>query len=126
MSYSISIDHKNRLINYQHRGNITKSDLKVVWRKLLTTKPFTHKKYNLISDFSEAKFDISEKEVYEICNSLLKIKHILENKKQALIIEEPLSTALSYLYVSEVVRKIGFKVRVFSTKEAAFLFLTDK
>ena len=125
MNYTISIDHENKLINYQHKGIINKFDIGSAWVRLLSLKEFTQKKYNLFSDFREAKFDISEAEVYEICDFLFKIKHIVENKKQALIIEEPLSTALSYIFVGEVVRKVGFMVKVFSTERAAIQFLTD-
>jgi hypothetical protein len=86
-------------------------------------KEFTHLKYNLLSDYTDAKFLMNEKEIDEICGFLLNLKELLEGKKQALILHEPVSTALSILFEGEVNKKVGFIVKVFSTEKAALYWL---
>ena len=123
MSYKINIDTENKIIRYQHSGNIDKENIGKAWSEFLRMKEFTELQYNLLSDYSEAKFNMVREDVDLITNFLLTLKDILKDKKQALIIDEPFSTALSILFQGEVNRVIGFEVRIFSTKEAAFNWL---
>ncbi|HPE56463.1 MAG TPA: hypothetical protein P5514_01325 [Bacteroidales bacterium] len=125
MSYSIQIDHNNKLIHYRHSGNITAIDIGVAWQEFLLLDEFTQKKYNLFSDYREARFLMHDKDISAICDFLLNLKDILYQKKQAIVISEPLSTAISILFTGEVIDRVGFDVKVFSTECAAFGWLTQ-
>ncbi len=125
MSFTIDIDHTNKLIRYQHGGEINKGNIGEAWNQFLQLKEFTDLKYNLLSDYSDAKFLMNYKEINEISGFLSRIKEILEGKKQAIVLLEPVSTALSMLLEGEVNKQIGFIVKVFSTKKAAIQWLTE-
>jgi hypothetical protein len=123
MNFNIRIDHNNKVIIYKHFGEIKKEDIGAAWYEFLQMEEFTQKKYNLLSDYSEGKFILDVKEVDEITEHLYKLKDILENKKQAIIINEPVSAAISVLFEGEVNEKVGFKVTIFSTIEAGMKWL---
>lgn len=67
---------------------------------------------------------MNEKEIDEICGFLLNLTTLLEGKKQALILHEPVSTALGILFEGEVNKKASIIVKVFSTEKAGFNWLT--
>jgi hypothetical protein len=125
MSYSIDIDRNKKLIRYQHKGFIVKEEIGKAWNEFLTLNEFTHQNFNLLSDYREAKFNIEIHEVDLICGFLRSISNIVSGKKQALVLHEPLSTALSILFGEKVNEQIGFKVKVFSTKTAAIKWLLE-
>jgi len=124
-NYSINIDHIHNLIRYQHTGCIEKEEIGQAWQMFLSKKEFTHQKYNLLSDYRNSNFNIKVNDLDSICDFLYNIKDILNGKKQALLVDEPLSTALSMLFCSDVNKRIGFKVKIFSTEDAAFNWLTE-
>jgi len=123
MDYTLRIDHDNKLIHYKHYGDITKEDIGLAWQELLKLDEFVQMQYNLLTDYREAKFLMKENEVGEITMFLSQLKPILNGKKQALLLSEPLSTALSMLFVGEVVKEVGFIVEVFSTMKAALRWI---
>lgn len=119
MNYSIHIDHQNKIIHYQHKGVIGTDDIGSAWQEFLQMKEFTEQKYNLLSDYSEAHFDMKVKDVGLITDFLLTLKPVLQGKKQAIIIDEPFNTAISLLFEGQANSRIGFKVCVFSGEKAA-------
>lgn len=123
MSFSIKVDSTYKLIRYNHSGVISKEDIGVAWQELLKLKEFTQLKYNLLTDYRGSTCKIEVEEVELICDFLLTLKYILKDKKQALIIDEPMGVAISTLFEGEVNKKIGFNVRVFSSQEAAINWL---
>ena len=123
--YSLETDHANRLIRYRHWGDIVPDDIGKVWEVLLEDEYFTKNKYNLLSDYSEGKFVASSKDVGEIIEILTSHKEFLTGKKQAMILDSPLNMALSVLFERRVRKKVGFIVKVFSTEEAAFKWITS-
>jgi len=123
MSFSINIDHENKLIRYEHSGILNKEDIGAAWVEFLKIEEFVQQKYNLLSDYSDAKFDIDIPDIELITEFLFSIKDILNAKKQALILSESRSTALSFLFSEDVNKKLGFKVSVFSTEKAAINWL---
>jgi hypothetical protein len=118
MSYSINTDHQNRIIHYRHSGFIGKDEIGMAWQEFLQMKEFTELKYNLLSDYTDAKFNMNIKDIDEITGFLARLKPILDGKKQALIMTEPMTTALSLLFEGDVNEQVGFIVKVFSEKEA--------
>lgn len=52
------------------------------------------------------------------------IEGVVRGKKQALIIDDPYSAAGSMIFESDVYKKVGFNVKIFSTEEAAIKWLT--
>jgi hypothetical protein len=125
MSYSIKIDHTNKIIQYCHRGDLVIEDIGKAWVEFLQLDEFTQLNYNLLSDYSKAKFNKALGDVHLITDFLISIKEILNNKKQALLLDDPANTALSMIFEKELQKKTGFIVRVFSTQKAAFNRLVE-
>jgi hypothetical protein len=117
MSYSINTDHQNRVIHYKHTGLIAKDDIGMAWQEFLQMKEFTDLKYDLLSDYSDAKFNMNVRDIDEITGFLARLKPILDGKKQALIMTEPMTIALSLLFEGDVNEQVGFIVKVFSEKK---------
>lgn len=124
MSYFIEIDKRLRIIHYTHSGLISTEDIGQAWQELLKLKEFTELKYNLLTDYRNAKPNISTKSINTISEFLLTLKLILKEKKQAIIVTGPLETAMSMIFSSNANKKIGFIVEVFSTSEAATKWLS--
>lgn len=125
MSYTIEINHEQKYIHYSHSGLIERVRLGAAWAELLTLKEFTDLNYNLLSDYRGAKFNFSPTETDVITEFLLSIKHILNGKKQSVMIDDPYSTAVSLMFENKLNIEIGFYVRVFSTESAALSWITD-
>lgn len=122
--YTINIDHQQNLIKYKHSGILIPEDIGYVWEhEFLKRKEFTELKYNLLSDYSEAKFDIPTSFLPELIEFMKAIAPIVKGKKQSIIIEDPYSTAASLIFENEVNTQVGFKVKIFSTKKAALAWL---
>jgi len=124
-NYSIQIDYKNKLIHYQHHGEIRLSDIGQAWEEFLSLKEFTSKKYNLFSDYRNSKFIGKNEDIEHICKILEPLRPILDGKRQALLLDSPTNMALSMLFEGEINNRTGFIVRVFSTEEAAFKWLLE-
>lgn len=126
MNYSIEIDHKNQFKKYTHSGIITADDIGFVWEnELLARKEFTELKYNLLTDYREAKFDIPISLFQEIVDFMQAIKSIIKGKKQSNIVDDPYSTAATVIFENRVITQVGFLVKVFNTEEAALLWLAE-
>ncbi len=124
-SYSLKTDHANKLIRYRHWGKIIPEDVGKVWEELLENEAFTREKYNLLSDYRRGEFIAKSNDVKIICDILYSLKTILKGKKQALILDSPMNTALSMLFEGQVNKKVGFIVKVFSTEAAALDWLSN-
>ena len=118
MSYTLQIDHQHKLIRYRHCGDLKVEDIGQAWDELVSFKEFTHIGYNLLSDYREATFDFSLDNINLII-SILEEMSFLKKKKQAMIIEDPYSTAGALIFETEVYKKTGFIVKIFSTHHAA-------
>jgi len=123
MNYSIEVDHDFKIIRYRHTGSIEKEDIGKVWEELLSNYEFIHLKYNLLSDYRNSTFNLNVNDVDPICDFLFSLRDILKGKKQSLMLDDPLSTAMSLLFEGEVNKKVGFRVKVFSTEESALEWL---
>lgn len=124
MKYNIVIDHDLKIIKYTHTGIIRAEEIGYVWEnEFLKMKEFTELKYNLLSDYSNAKFDIPVSFLPELMDFMHSIKNIIKGKKQSIIVEDPYSTAATVLLKNEVNEKVGFIVKEFTTKKAALDWL---
>ncbi len=123
MKYSISIDHKLRIIRYTHSGLIKGDDIGEAWNEFLKMEEFTQLNYNLFSDYRNGKFQMSLESIPEIVGFLRAFENILRGKKQALIVDEPYSVAVSMLFEDKINKEIGFDVQVFSTEKSALSWL---
>ena len=125
-SYSIFIDHELKIIRYVHSGTIKdKSEIGEVWEKLLDLKEFSELGYYLFSDYRKAVIKLPESDIEFIYEYFVKIKNILEFKKQSIVIEEPTSTALSVLFMNQIQETTNFRIKIFSTEEAAIKWLRE-
>ncbi len=125
MNYSIEIDHNLKIIRYKHTGLIKDEDIAKAWQTFLSMKEFTESKYNLLSDYRGSKLDMDIKSPDRIVNFMMSIEPIVRGKKQSLILDDPYSTAGSVMFSEKVNKKVGFKVRVFSTEKAAIEWTTS-
>ena len=119
MNYSVKINHANKLIHYQHRGQISRQEIGEVWDEFLTLEEFKINKYNIVSDYRNSTFIATHNDIEIICDILSSLEYILKGKKQALILDSPMNTALSVLFEGEANKRVGFIVKIFSTEEAA-------
>ncbi len=124
MNYTITIDHELKLIKYKHNGILLSEDIGYVWEnELLKLTEFTQMGYNLFSDYSEAEFKIPTTFLPELITFMENIKPIVYGKKQSIVVNHPYSTAASLIFENEVTKRVGFLVKVFSTKEAALKWI---
>lgn len=123
MGFNIEVNHDDRLVLYTHTGTLRREDIGQAWEEFLQLEEFTREGYNLLSDYSGAKFDARDEDIDFITGYLIKLKEILTGKKQALLVEDPESTALSMMFEGRVVEEVGFLVKVFSTRKAAYSWL---
>lgn len=123
MNFNIELDHTTRIILYRHKGLLRKKEIGEAWQELLKINEFTVGKYNLLSDYLEAQFRLGTNDVQLISNFLFSLKDILKDKKQALVVQDPKSTAISMLFEMDVIEKVGFLVKTFSTRNAALIWL---
>ena len=120
-----TIDNRLKNIKNRYTGIITKDDLAVVWKQLLSLKEFTLFKYNLLSDYRDSSFEISVKEGDKMLNFLLSIKDILCGKKEAALLKNPKDTALSMLLQMKAYEQAGYEVQLFSTEKAALEWIIN-
>ena len=125
MTYTIQLEHNTKIVKYVHKGTLDKSDIGEAWHKFLVIPEFTSKEFNLLSNYSEAKFDLCLEDIDLVCGFLGELEHILRGKKQAIVINDPLSTALTMLFENKIYEQIGFNVGVFSTEEVAREWLAN-
>lgn len=125
MSFTLDIDHNSKIIQYRHTGSIKIEQLGEVWDILLTTKEFTEDKYDLLSDFRNSRFDMELSTADEIVQILKTIEPIIRGKKQALILDDPYSTAGSIIFRDKIIEETGFLVKIFCTEDAAIEWLTQ-
>jgi len=123
--YNFEINTDLKLIHYSHSGMIPLEELGEAWKELLQINEFVNLDYNLLSDYRNGDFNFQVLEVDMIWEFLESIKHILNGKKEAVITDKPFSTAISILFEHKILLKIGFNVKVFSTEEAALLWLAS-
>ncbi|MEZ5070764.1 MAG: hypothetical protein R2751_07305 [Bacteroidales bacterium] len=125
MSYFIQTDHELKLIRYAHAGILRVNDIGKAWEDFLHMEEFTLGRYNLLSDYRMARFDASKEDVEFILSFMYGIRDIVRGKKQALLLNDPASTALSMLFESRVNKEVGFVVKLFFTEKSALDWLTN-
>lgn len=123
MNYSISPDSDLKIIRYKHTGKLKQEDIGKAWEEFLQMDEFVHQGYHLFSDYRDAIFDMDMEEVYQIVDKLKAMGQVLDGKKQSIIVTDPYSTAGSILFEEIVKSKINFKIKIFSTENAALKWL---
>ncbi len=123
-AFSIIPDHDLKFLRYTHSGRLTYEDIGQAWTQLLSMPEFTTMKYNLLSDYRNASFNMELEEADEIVEFMKNIEPLVRGKKQSLVVEDPYSTAGSILFQQKVYKEVGFIVKTFSTLKAAEEWLT--
>lgn len=82
MEFTITPDHELKIIRYKHSGTLKRNDIGKAWEELLIMKEFTRDRYNLLSDYSEAIFDMPMDEAYEIVEILRSMGSVLKGKNK--------------------------------------------
>jgi len=126
MNFTIEIDKQLKIIRYKHSGDIKKDDIGEAWNNFLGMIEFTEQKYNLLSDYRDSVFIANQSDIDIICTFLSNIKNIIDGKKQAIIVDNPSNTALSYIFEDQIYKQTNFIVKIFSTEEAAINWLIKK
>ena len=123
MNYTIKVDSTKELIVYTHCGLASRKSVGEAWLEILNLPEIKDDKYNIFTDYRNCKFDFGWSDSDVIMDFLSKYKKILSEKKQAIVLDNQVSTAISMLFQSPLHETINFKIRVFSTIEAAMLWL---
>jgi len=121
--FSISIDHHYKIIRHKHAGLIQLENLTEIWKELLGIEEFTKHKYNLLSDLRNARIELSSLSIYHIVEKMESVKSLLEQKRHSLIIDDPHTVALAMLFMDAAIQRIGIKIDIFSTENAAITWL---
>lgn len=125
MNYTLEIIHHQRYIKYTHQGLISIAEIGKAWDDLLQLPEFTLHNYNLLTDYRNGVPDFSIKDIDLIISNLSKIKDIIDGKKQAFLVAEPHSTAISMVFEGDVYEKTGFICNTFTTETAANYWLSE-
>jgi len=123
--FTIEADHDLKIIRYRHTGKLSYEDIGEAWMELLSMREFTALKYNLLSDYSKAVFNMELSEANAIVDFLKNVGPVVRGKKQSLIVNDPYSTAGSLLFQEKVFQEVGFIVNTFSTEKAALIWLLE-
>jgi hypothetical protein len=124
-SYKFIIDDEKRIVFYHHHGMLKIEDIGNAWQDLVRLEEFSSKGYNLLSDYSDADFDFSVHKTEMVWDYFESIKDILWDKKEAVIVSTPTATAISILFENEAFSTLNFKVKTFSTRDAAISWLAE-
>lgn len=124
--YIIDIIESQKIIKYTHEGTIALEEIGEVWNKFLSMDEFVKLGYNILSDYSNATFGFEINQTERAWNFFNSIKHIVNGKKEAVITNDPYSTAISFMFEQRMLDEIGFDVKVFSTEEAALFWLNKQ
>jgi hypothetical protein len=117
--YKIEIDHQLKIIRYTHSGFIQRSEMGLAWQEIMGISEFTSSDYHLLTDFRGADFRFTKIDRDVVWKFLESIKPILCKKVEAVLVDNPVPTAISMLFEFETEKRIGFKVKSFSTEQAA-------
>ena len=121
--YKIKVDHKLQIIFYSHSGKIPRREIGDAWAELLLMDEFVKLKYNLLSDYRNSEFDFAVDDTDMVWEYFYSIREILKGKKEAVLTDSPLTTAISSLFENDAYNKIGFDVKVFTTEKSAIKWL---
>ncbi|MFO8086790.1 MAG: STAS/SEC14 domain-containing protein [Bacteroidales bacterium] len=125
MGYSIKIDHQFNIIRYKHYGTIERSELGEAWNQLINIREFANGQFDLLSDYSGCQFNITVGDLKVIEDFLKSITHITRGKKQAIIVDNPKTTAVSIIIGSKIGQETGFHAEIFSTQDTAINWLNS-
>ena len=123
MNFSIELDHEQQIVRYRHWGDVHAEEIEAAWAEFMKLPEFTREGYNLLSDYSEGKFNIPMSHMPVIIEFLRDKAAVVKGKKQALVVSDSYAVAGSFLLQNKVVKAIGFRIGVYSTPEAALDWL---
>jgi len=123
-SHSIILNHEFKFIYYKHTGVVQRKEIGEVWCKILSMSEFLDLNYNILSDYSNAKLDFDLSDTDVINQFLVEKRDILNGRKNAVVVNNPHDTVISVVFEREMLDKINFKIRTFSTLAAAEEYLS--
>lgn len=123
MNYEIKVDVDKRLVVYTHWGLASRKSVGEAWLEILNLPEIKAGKFNIFTNYLDCEFDFSWSDADVILSFLGKHEQVLSGKRQAIVIDNPVSTAISILFQSPLHEKFSFSVEVFSTIEAALIWL---
>lgn len=123
MGYKLTVLDALKIIEYRHTGKITRDEMGNAWLELLKLKEFTELQYNLLADLTEGTMAFTIEEMEPIEEFLLSIRDVLDEKRMAVLVNDPHDTVISMLFEKKTFREIGFSIRTFSTRQAALNFV---
>ncbi|MBU2556359.1 MAG: hypothetical protein KJ578_01110 [Bacteroidetes bacterium] len=126
INYRVIVDYNSRLIHYTHWGKATRKSIGEAWKQIIDMPEFADDAYNIFTDYSKCSFDFDWSSQAFIQAFLNEYKTMLQSKKQAIVIEDPKSTAISMLFQEPLKHKFDFQIKLFSTHEAAMHWLLKK
>jgi len=122
---SLDIDDDLKLVIHKHIGDVTPTSLANAWLTFMQTRAFKEMGYNLLSDYRDAKFTFILEELVTARGYLKRNRPILQGKKEAIITNEPYTTAVSALFERYAKEDAGLELRIFVTESAALRWIMD-
>ena len=123
-NYCIDVDYQLRLVRCTFVGPIKMREVIDARIKAFQIAISLEGHYNLLMDCRDADIDFRAGYFYKLWFFLEANKDMLQGKMEVILTNKPLACAYSILYKDECdKRNYGFKVRLFSTEEAALWWL---
>jgi hypothetical protein len=122
MAINYSIDEKNKIIYEQYSGEVSIDDIIESKKKVLQGEPKIG--FSLAIDMRKAKLDFKPDDLEKLVDFFVGFKEYIKGTRIAFLTDSPKNAAITLFY-EELVKSenLGFQVNVFSTKEAADLWL---
>jgi hypothetical protein len=120
---SLDIIDELDIVVHRYKDIVTARKLGGAWNALMKLEAFTEKGYDLISNYGKAKFDFRLEDLEVAKKFLRKYRMKLSGKKEAIITDNPYTTALCMLFKQHAQNEAGLQVRIFSTEQAAIKWI---
>ena len=110
------------LLVQQYSGKLSKNDLAIYFTGLYENPDYLHVSA-IYSDFNHAKVSLTEDEIEEVAYFIIthapKVRHVIN----AILVNEPLVTAYSFLYKEVMAQMPMYDCHVFSTFNKAAKYI---
>ncbi len=126
MNYEIKINSQYKYIHYTHKGVISRGEIGKVWSIIFGMDEFINGGYDILSDYRGGSFDFGVTQLDRVREFLSSHSKLLNGRKNAVIVDNPKETAISFLFEESMYSEINFRVRVFSTFDGAVSFLIKR
>lgn len=123
---SLDIIDNLGVVVHQYKGTVTPKELGNAWNTFMHLKVFRENKYDLISNYGNARFDFKIEDLEIAKKFLRKHRQTLIGKREAIVTNDPYTVALCVLFKHHAEREAGLTVNIFSSEEGALKWLLNR